>query len=230
MPTSVVASDLVKSSMRLIGAIATGETPTADELFDGLFTLNDMLENLSTESQSVWGVANMAFTLVPGQSTYTIGPGGNFNAARPVRISDAYVTFSGTDFPIEIVNQIQYNDISQKAQQQSVPERLLYVNDVPLGRLTFWPVPTQALTVTLSINRLLAFPVTGNTVIAGPPGFAKMLRYNLACEFAPDFGVEPSPSVVAIASDSKADYKRANGVSTMSKFDLALAPNPGWGY
>ena len=55
--------------MRLIGTIATGETPTADETADGLLVLNDMLENWSTETLSVWGSSNQTFNTVPSACT-----------------------------------------------------------------------------------------------------------------------------------------------------------------
>ncbi len=39
------ARSVIKSSLRLISAIAVGETPTAEEATDGLETLNDMLHS-----------------------------------------------------------------------------------------------------------------------------------------------------------------------------------------
>ena len=222
MPSGIIVSDLIKSSMRLIGAIATGETPTADEANDGLLVLNDMLENWSTESLSVWGSSNQTFALVPGQSIYTIGPLGNWNTDRPVDINDAYMTFSGVDFPVKCINQEEYNEINLKSMQQPIVERLLYVNEFPLGRVTVWPVPTQANNITLTMNRILDFPVALGDVLTGPPGFTKAIRYCLAVELAPEFGMEPSPTVVSVASDSKADYKRSNMPEVVAQYDAAL--------
>lgn len=42
--------DLVSSSLRLIGVLASGETPTAAEATDGLKAFNQMLANWRTES------------------------------------------------------------------------------------------------------------------------------------------------------------------------------------
>ena len=222
MPSGIVVSDLIKSSMRLIGAIATGETPTADEANDGLLVLNDMLENWSTETLSVWGSSNQTFVLVPGQSIYTIGPAGNWNTDRPQDIDDAYMTFSGVDFPVKVISQEEYNEINLKSMQQPIVERLLYVNEFPLGRVTVWPVPTQANNITLTMNRILDFPVTLNQTLTGPPGFVKAIRYCLAVELAPEFGVEPSPTVVSVAADAKGDYKRANMPLVVAQYDAAL--------
>lgn len=222
MPSGIVVSDLLKSSMRLVGAIATGETPTADEANDALLVLNDMLENWSTETLSVWGSSNQTFALVPGQATYTIGPLGNWNTDRPQDIDDAYMTFSGVDFPVVVINQEQYNEINLKTMQQPIVERLLYVNEFPLGRVTVWPVPTQANNITLTMNRILDFPVALTDVLTGPPGFVKAIRYCLAVELGPEFGIEASPTVVSVAADAKADYKRANMPMVVAQYDAAL--------
>ena len=222
MPTGIVVSDLIKSSMRLIGAIATGETPTADEINDGLLILNDMLENWSTETLSVWGSSNITFNLVANQRTYTIGPAGNWNTQRPQDIDDAYCTFSGVDFPIKVISQEQYNEINLKSMAQPIVERLLYVNEFPLGIVTVWPVPTQAIPITLTMPRILTFPVAATDVLTGPPGYMKALRYCLAVEFAPEFGIEASPTVLQVASDAKGDYKRANIPIVEAKYDDAL--------
>lgn len=226
MPSPILASDLIKSAMRLNGTIATGEPPTSEEANDGLAVLNDMLENWSTEKLSVWGAANESFPMAPGQATYTIGVGGNFNTTRPVRIAAAYNTFSGVDFPIESITQEEYNLINLKSMQQPVVEKLLYVNDFPLGLITLWPVPNQAGPLVLTTDRVLASPVTLATLLSGPPGYLKALRYCLAIELASEFGIETSPTVRQVAADAKADYKRANIMDVTMRCDDALVSPP----
>lgn len=222
MPSGIVVSDLIRSSMRLIGAIATGETPTADETADGLLVLNDMLENWSTETLSVWGSSNQTFNLVANQRTYMVGPAGNWNTVRPTGIDSAYCTFSGVDFPIGVISQELYNSIELKSMAQPIVEKLLYVNDFPSGVVTVWPVPSQSIPITLTLSRVLTSPVTATDTLSGPPGFLKAIRYCLAVEFAPEFGVEASPTVLTVAADSKGDYKRSNLPLIESSFDPAF--------
>lgn len=225
MPSNVTATELIASSMRLFGALASNETPKAADIRDGLVVLNDLLENLSTESLSVFGSSNQTFNTVPGQAQYTIGPLGNWNTERPLNIDDAYCTLAGVDFPVEVIDQLAYNSISLKTMQQPLVNRLLYVNEFPLGVITLWPVPRQAIPVTLSMRRLLTFPVQATSVLTGPPGFMKMLRYSHAVEFAPEFGMEPSATVVQVAMDAKADYKRSNMPEVVAKYDGAITSN-----
>lgn len=226
MPSPILALDLIQSAARLTGALASGETLNANEASDCLLVLNDLLENWSTENLAVWGAANETFTLVPGQATYTIGAAGNFNTTRPIYITSAYCTFGGVDFPVELVNQDQYNLINLKTQEQPIVEKLLYVNDFPQGRITLWPVPNTAIPLVLSTGRVLSSPVTLATSLTGPPGYLKALRFCLAVELCPEFGMEPTPSVLQITADAKGDYKRANQVPVVSRFDDAITVDP----
>jgi hypothetical protein len=171
---------------------------------------------------SVWGSGNQTFNLVAGKAQYTIGPAGDWNTQRPEDIDDAYMTFSGVDFPVKMIGQEQYNEINLKTMQQPIVERMLYVNEFPLGICTVWPVPTQALPITLTMKRLLTFPVTLATALTGPPGFLKAIRFCLAVEMAPEFGIEPSATIIQVAADAKGDYKRANLPIIESQYDAAL--------
>ncbi len=215
------ARDLIKSAMRLAIILVGGEEPTADETVDGLKTLNDLLENWSTERLSVWQRENQQFQLLPGVATYSIGPAGTFNTVRPVRVSDSFVRLQGTDFPVNVWGQAEYDGVSVKT-TGGIPERMVYVNDVPLGSLTFFPVPAQAMTLHLSADRLLTFPLILTSQLAFPPGYERALRYALAINLAPEYGIECPATVHSIARDSKADIKRANKVSVLSRFDPAL--------
>lgn len=65
--------DIIKQSMRSIGALATGETPTSDEANDCLDLLNDFLEYSTNEKQMLFCVQEVIHELTGGQYTYTVG-------------------------------------------------------------------------------------------------------------------------------------------------------------
>ncbi len=228
MPSPTTALDLITRSMKLAKVLSSGETPTAEEATDALATLNDILENWDTEPLSLWQTANFTGPTVAGQATYTIGPAGNFNTTRPSQIHDAYITFSGVDFDVAVVGQIEYNDISLKTQQQPIAEKLLYINDFPLGLITLWPVPSQILNLTMTFDRLLTQLADTATTINYPPGAAKALRYVLAIELATEFGSPIDPVLAALAADAKADYKRSNKQPVKARYDTALLGNGGY--
>lgn len=228
MPSPTTAIDLITRSMKLAKILAVGETPTADEAEDALATLNDILENWDTESLSLWSTSNFTAPTVAGQATYTIGPGGDFNTTRPADISGAFVTLSGVDFPVGVVGQLEFNLIAQKALQQPLPQKLVYLNDHPLGLITLWPVPSQQVNLTLTFDRLLTQIPDTATAINYPPGAAKALRYTLALELAIEYGVSVDPGLVALAADAKGDYKSSNRQPVKARYDAALVSRGGF--
>ena len=226
MPASQSAYDLIEGSMRLLGAIATGETMTADEANDGLNSLNDVLETWSLENLTVWGVDNQTFVSVAGQSLYTIGPTGDFVTTRPVRISRMFCTLNGVDFPVEFIGEDEYDAISVKTQGQGYPEKAVYINSSPLGILKVWPVFTQSLPVTLAIDQVLTQIPTLSTAIGFPPGYYIALKHALAIMLSPDYGITPSSVIVQVEQMAKANIKRANKKKREAGFDLAYTSGP----
>lgn len=77
------AQDLVTGALRFINQYAPGESLAADDAQDGLTTLNDLLDSLSTDQASVYASNENVFQYTPGQYQYTIG---NYDAG----------TFAGT--------------------------------------------------------------------------------------------------------------------------------------
>src|SRR6476659_2425719 len=195
MPSPSSAYDLIRGAMRLINALAPGETPTATEAQDGLAVLNDLLETMSTESLSVWGQANQPFATVAGQAVYTIGPGGNWDTARPIDITDAFCSLNGIDYPVKPWSQEDYNSIVLKTQQQGIVERLLYVAEHPLGLVTLYPVPSDVMPITLTMNRILTSVPTTATMLVYPPGYLLYMKHAMAVMLAPDYGREVAQAI-----------------------------------
>ena len=73
-----------------------------------------------------------------------------------------------------------------------------------------YPVPTKVLEWHFISVDPLDTAALLSTPLAFPQGYLRAFRYNLACELAPEFGVEPSPQVKRIAMYSKRNLKRIN--------------------
>lgn len=219
---SIITLDLIKSSLRLVNAIAIGETPTASEAQDSLRTLNDFLETWSVENLTVFTQQSNTFTFVPGQASYTIGPAGNWNMVRPVDIASAYTRYQNSDFPLQEVTDDWFNLINTKNQPGQIPSWFKYDATFPLGTVTLWPVPNAASSITLTTN--LQFTPIANTatVLSYPPGYSRALRYGLAIDLAGEFGLPVPQVVLEVARSSKGAIKRANIQPRVSRADPAL--------
>jgi hypothetical protein len=220
------ALDYITRAMKLANILGEGQSPSAEQGQNGLDTLNDMLQAWSLDSLTVYQTTNDQVSLVPAQSVYTIGIGGNFNLDRPVQINSAYVDYQGISYPVNQINQDEYNLITLKSMTQPLPRMFLYVNTDPLGTLTLWPVPNQALTFTISVDRILSVVASLATTMSFPPGYAKLIRSHLAVELCTEYGRDPPPSLQKQAQEAIASVKKANRTQTVAEYDSALIGPP----
>lgn len=219
--------DLIRGSMRLIGAVATGEAISADEASDGLLVLNDMIDSWSNESLIVFNRVRESFALTPSQSSYTIGPGGNFNTSRPQQYEGAAIEIpNGTntfEIPMEILNLDQWEMITVKNTQSSIPRKMYAPGDFPLDTVNLWPVPNSAYNLILYGWKPLTLFATINDTVSLPPGYSRALRFNLALEIAPEYGKQPDQAVITLAMDAKANIKRMNVTPNLLATDTAIS-------
>ena len=226
MPSPSTALEIIKTAMRQIGAIATGETPSAAEAADGLTALNDVLETWSTEKLAVWQQAVLPFTATAGVGAYTIGPSGDFVTPRPVRILSLYSSIDGVDYPAREWPYTQWQAVGVKGTGSTWPERYAYVNDFPDGRLFLWPVPATALQLQIGIQTELTAAPNLATVLSYPPGYARALHWALAAELSSEYGVQLNGQQMATVTATKAVIRKANRISTVSTMDPTLLRSP----
>lgn len=218
--------DLINGSLRLIGVLAEGESPSAQAQNDALSALNDFMDSLSTQSLMIYAKTRESFDLVPSQQTYTFGTGGNFNSSRPQLIENAGIMAPGTapqcEIQMRIMNKDEFAEIMLKTQQSTIPLFLYDDGQYPLTNVNLWPVPSVVTQLILYSWKALSRFSTVDDTVEFPPGYARMLRYNFAIELSAEYGKEPSQSVVAIATSSKAEVKRMNSKPLHLETDPAL--------
>ena len=207
------AGDQINRALRLLGVLAEGETPSAAVSQDALMALNQMIDSWNTERLAVFSTQDQVFNWPTSTISRTLGPTGDFVGNRPILLDDStYFRDPGTNvsFGIKILNQQQYNGIAVKTVTSTYPQ-VLWVNmTYPNIEMYIYPVPTRLLEWHfVSVNEIMQ-PVNLATDLTFPPGYLRAFTYNLAMEFAPEFGVEPSPQVQRIAMTSKRNLKRIN--------------------
>ena len=210
---STTAGDQINGALRLIGQLAEAEVPSAATSEDALATLNQMIDSWNTERLSVFSTQDQVFSWLPGLRTQTLGPTGDFVGNRPILVDDSTYfrdPASGISFGIKLINQQQYDGIAVKSVTSTYPQ-VMWVNmSYPNISMTVYPVPTKVLEWHIVSVQELTTPALLSTPLAFPPGYLRAFKYNLACELAPEFGVEPSPTVQRIAMTSKRNLKRIN--------------------
>jgi hypothetical protein len=207
------AGDLINGSLRLIGVLAEGETPSAETAQDALVAMNQMIDSWNTERLAVFSTVDQVETWPPSTRSRTFGPSGDIVGTRPVAIDDSTYfrdPATGISYGLKLINQQQYNGIAVKTVTSTYPQ-VLWVNmTYPNIEMYVYPVPTKVLEFHIVSVQELSQPANLATDLAFPPGYLRAFRYNLACELAPEFGVEPSRQVQRIAMTSKRNLKRIN--------------------
>lgn len=211
--TTTTAGDQINGALRLIGQLAEGEEPSAATANDALAALNQMIDSWNTERLSVFSTQDQVFSWLPNFATRTLGPTGDFVGNRPILIDDSTYfvdASSGISFGIKLVNQQQYDGIAVKTVTSTYPQVMFVNMTYPNIEMTVYPVPTKVLEWHIISVEELTTAALLSTPLTFPPGYLRAFRYNLACELAPEFGVEPSPQVSRIAMYSKRNIKRIN--------------------
>lgn len=223
--TTYTAGEQINSALRLIGQLAEGEQPTPQASQDALAALNQMIDSWNTERLSVFSTQDQVFTWPAGDISKTIGPTGDFVGNRPVLLDDAtYYRDPGTgvSFGIKFINQQQYDGIAVKTVTSTYPQVMFVNMTFPDITVFVYPRPTRDLEWHFISVEELSKPATLSTSILFPPGYLRAFKYNLACEIAAEFGVEPSPTVQRIAMTSKRNLKRINNPDDIMSLPYAI--------
>lgn len=227
----MTGGDLIASSLRLIGVLASGETPSGMEAADGLVILQQMLDTWQAERLNIFAILLSEFPLVPGQQVYTCGTGGNFNIPRPARIERySIVNLNNPAQPLELPLQVlDFQEwqslIPVKLINSTLPQKIYDDNAYPLRNLNYWCIPSVSVKTRLySWTPLTTFPDLV-TDITFPPAYLKAIRYCLAVDLAPEFGRQAPPEVIAQAMMTKAILKSMNAPNPQMQADPAVV-NP----
>ena len=222
---TTTAGDQINGALRLLGVLAEGETPSAATSQDALNALNQMIDSWNTERLAVFSTQDQVFSWLPGLISRTLGPTGDFVGNRPILLDDSTYfkdAASGISYGIKIINQQQYDGIAVKTVTSTYPQVIWINMSYPDIEMYVYPVPTKVLEWHFVSVEELTQPALLSTALAFPPGYLRAFRYNLACEFAPEFGIEPSPTVSRIAMTSKRNLKRINNPDDIMALPYAI--------
>ena len=119
------AAELIDGSLRLLGVLAEGETPSAAVMQDSIMAMNQMIQSWDTERLSVFSTQDQVFTWPANVLSRTLGPTGDFVGNRPIEIDDATYfkdPSSGLSFGVKLINQQQYDGIAFKTVTSTYPQ------------------------------------------------------------------------------------------------------------
>jgi hypothetical protein len=216
------AADIINRALRTLAVIGEGESGNANQLADGLVSLNDLVEAWANENLMIYATTQDSKALTPSDGTYTIGSGANINSTRPMRLERAFVRdSSGIDHALQVINREQYQAISDKTVESAIPELIYLDVGYPTSTITLYPVPSAAYTLYIDTKKSIGTFAATSTSVSLPPGYERALRLNLAVEMAPEYEVS-SAHIEGLALEAKNKLKRTNHVAPIARFDSVI--------
>jgi hypothetical protein len=228
--------DLIKSAYTLLNINAVNDSLSTPEANAALQYLNMMVDQWTTEQFLLYAIKQYNFAVSANTITYTIGPSGTWDTTtddRPTRIESAFcrVTNSTTaiDFVMKQITNKTYEELPLKGFGTSYPTHFMYVPSYPLGSISLYPMPSQALYAYFNCWMQFSSFASLTTTIELPPGYAIALRYGLAAELIPQYGIpEPKASFILKRAEELKDALRPlNSEPRIMKFDSALTAGSG---
>lgn len=224
------AQDVITDALQMLGVYDPNMPLSDADAQLGLSVLNDMMDSWSNESLACYAVLEQSGVLVPGQQSYTIGPGGHFDMTRPLRILDgpvsAYVQDgNGNNYPMEVVTRDKWNLFGNRSDvvTSDFPDVMFYDPQFPLGIINVMPFPTIGYTMFWDSYLQLSEFANLTSAIDLPPGYKLAMGTNLAVALKPYFADgNLDPIVAARAMESKGNIKRTNIRPSIAIYDSEI--------
>lgn len=224
------ASDLCLKALQMLGVYGGGAALSTDDGALMLDLLNSLMDNWSNYTLACYEITENSVVLVPGQNQYTIGPTGQINVTRPLKIltdpGTAYIQDSnGNNYPMQVVPRDKWNMYSNRSSliNSNFPNIMFYDPQFPLGVINITPYPNIAYTMYFDSMLQLGDFASLATTVSLPPGYNIAIYSNLAVLAHPFFLDQPiNPAIPPIAAKTLGDVKRTNLRENYAVYDQEL--------
>lgn len=248
----MLISKTIDGALRLIGVLAAGEEANPEEHADGLERINSLIESFNLQSLLISYTKQVVLPALPiAKAKITIGKEltNDYVQVAPIEIIQAFFRDAGgMDYPIRLWSIDQWSRLVNKSIVARPTNYFVqYGNDNGMRSLELQfntiPYPTDELHL---MARMPYIGATGSYLptddIEWDYGFERMIRYNLAVELAPEYGIVDIPQIVIqTALTTLNEVKQSNyeplamevdrGLLKRSKYYNNLAGiNSGWAW
>ncbi len=226
---------IITDAMVEIGAYTPGETLSAVHEQLGLLRFQNQLNAWQADALALNLQDRTQFTLLSGVSSFTIGPGGDLNTARPVYIEGVNYEVPGstpiTEVPMAPMDDDQFMALSQKGLTSWLPQQFYYnatfTVAAPWGTMFVWPTVTQNVVLDLYLPRGIDVPAALTTQVGGPQGYAEGFMYQLALRLCGPMARPIPDGLPQMAAAAYARMRRPNVDPGIMGVDAALMPTTG---
>jgi len=213
MSTSGVATynvnrnDIIAASLRLLGVLEEGAVPNATAIENASLVLNLLIKDWMTDGIKLWTVNEIVLPLVYNKTTYSIGEANTNDLVtfKPLKVIQATLRNNAVnpaiDMPMTIISEQEYNILGAKKSQGNV-NTVMYKPYIDNGILSIFLTPTVEVATNyelrLNIQRPLQNITNSNQTFDFPAEWYQCLRWGLAAELVPDYGLDLQRSSLII--------------------------------
>lgn len=235
------ARDVITQAFSDLGVFQPGESIPAPDANGALSRLNAFISGMSQSPLTFPYVGREVFNVIANQSTYTIGPGGDFDTVRPTALTGAGLLMPSLGSPtgqVEIPIAPMTDDAYQLCQVKDQTSALwtdIYFNATytdGFATVFLWPTPTTTQNqCVLYFGSAIRGFANLTTQYDFPPGVFEMLEYELGKRLAPSYGGTGwTAELEGLRKESMFVYKRNNFKLTDAPVDPAMTHTSRGGY
>ncbi len=193
---SVNSDKIIKSAIRALGALGTGQALPANEMVDGRQALNMIVKQLMgpptflMRGVKPWQREEASLTLKSQIKFEFKTSGGDLDITPPVHIVSARLKDSDdNETPLDPMTREEYDAIPNKA-DTNTPTAFYYERRLDSGYFYLDCIPSDITEYTIDItylDQLASFTTTRSTVDF-PQEWYRVLKFSLAVDLGPEYG------------------------------------------
>lgn len=184
---TLTRDDIIKRALRLIGALAQGETPTSDQITEASIALNGLVKAWQADGMPLWAIKEYTITPILNTSSYVITP----KLLKVLQVWN-HDTTSNVDIPMRILTRQEYNILGNKTSSGN-PIQCFYDPRRDSGVLYLFPVPDSTTVAKNTIKLVYQSSFEDFDSATDTPDFPQewydAITYGLAVRLAPEYGL-----------------------------------------
>jgi hypothetical protein len=185
---------IINAALRKLSVIAKGQTAETLDVTNASEALNVMLKTFETKGMPLWAINEYTFPMTATR-TYNIGVGKTLNTPAPLKITQAYIKDTITNYstPINIQTHYDYNLSNPKSNDTGTPVNLEYEPLNQQGNIRLWPTPDtysiSSRSITITYQRPFEDMTASTDAVDFPQYWLEAVIYGLASRLAPEYGL-----------------------------------------
>jgi hypothetical protein len=202
-------NELLADALIDLGRLSPSETIDPADQVHALRVANRLFGRWATQNLLIPYTTSESFS-TDGSSSYTMGTAGTASSTRALRLLDnCYVNDGSQDFPLKLINQGQYNAISDK-DLGGRPTLIYYDPLYASGYIYLWRLPGTGFTVYIESIKNLHASLSLDDTVSLSKEYEDFVVLGLRNRLAGSFGVPVTPIMLKEFIDAERDIKNLN--------------------